>query len=138
MFGFKKQKVYPILFSPEAPLQYAMALYSGNKQLTMLIDTGATISSITKEALQGCDYKYLKSSTNIITANGLAKAKQVELNFGLNINTEQNYFTTAFIASKKDLLSHFQTVALDGIISMDFLRLCQLDFVKLKFKVYQL
>lgn len=114
------------------PFLYAVPIYSNSKELFMVIDTGATNTIITPEAIDGCNYSLLNTEASFITANGKAKNKQIEFLFGLDDSPVQPFSACAFIASNDTMKEYLGSISADGLIGMDFLRLCSIDFRKLE------
>lgn len=133
MFGFNKIKKYQIYNNNIMPFLYAIPIYSNGKKLFMVIDTGATNTVVTPEAIDGCNYFLLNTEASLITANGKARNEQVEFLFGLDEDSPvQPFSACAFIASNDTMKEYLGSIGADGLIGMDFLRLCSIDFRKLE------
>ncbi len=95
-------------------------LLNGHKKVNLILDTGATITSLNKSIAKEIQYKTIKENINTNTAAGLAKAKLVQINKISLGNTYLNDFKVTI--SKIDISKKF-----DGLLGMNFLK---------KFKFY--
>lgn len=111
--------------------QYAIQIYSGEKVLRMLIDTGAEYSSIGNIPLRGCVYHNTKQTSSIIGLGGIANTmRRVLLEFNLEKSNVGSYlFGIDFDVIPKKLNSYFNCGDLDGILGTNFLRYCDIDLV---------
>ena len=119
--------------------QYAIPLYSGNKRLIMMIDTGAHLSHIGNIPLKGCSYHNTRQKVRVFGIAGDCMARKVLLDFYLSkpedSNNESPFSLDFLVIAKKDS-SYLNSENVDGLLGTNFLQFCDVNFLEGYIRVY--
>lgn len=142
MFWKRDYKEYPMLINGNHfdGFQYAINIYSGDRELLMLLDSGATLCQIGNTVLKGCQYYNTKQSQNTVGIGGVVKQRRILLEFDLfrrdDPNADYQFGLDTMVLNKKDNL-YFNNGNLDGILGTNFLSFCEMDCRRGAIRVYK-
>lgn len=141
MFGRKKSAVFPldIVDREDGTFQYFINIFSGNRKLRMLVDSGATNCQIMESSLKDCHYKFYPQGTNVMMADGSIKSTPIAaLSVGI-LDYKRNkkfYCTLDFIVMPNNSFHSLDGTEIDGLIGSNFLQNCTIDFLHGVVKLY--
>lgn len=136
---FKKNyRDYPLIVRESGGVyQYFLRIHSGEKELLMLIDSGATLCNITERALEGCKYILHEEIDRVMLADGsYVETKLATLSVSL-IDERKRKLNNQFIfnVSPKERINPFG-VGVEGLLGSTFLSFCDVDFCHGKLRLY--
>ena len=110
---------------------YFITVFSGNKALKLMVDSGCASNLIGNKALKGCSYYNTGMSENTIGVSGEMPTRIIYLEFSLDklnkSNPEYPYSMEFSVALKKDA-PLFNNDDIDGLLGSRFLQYCEVDF----------
>lgn len=134
----KKYKEYPLINREYNGIyQYFLKIYSGEKELLLLLDSGASLCNITEEALEGCKYILHDGTSRMMIADGsYTETKLATLSVSL-IDERGRRLNNQFLfnVSPKEVINPFG-VGVAGLLGSTFLRFCNVDFFHGKLRLY--
>lgn len=133
---------YPIIknVATNGGIYYTVIVYSGNKPLTMLIDTGAYRGVIRGIILKDCLFDTTDINSNVYGAiSHIDNASKIILKIGFKESDNCIYYwynmeTSVFPEAHKTL---FEAQKIDGIIGACFLQKCILNLPKCILSIYK-
>lgn len=121
----------------EGGYRYILPIYSGNKELMMLIDSGADSNIINEIALKDCEFKKYRAKTRLDGISGEPiKVRCGELTFKLAVDDFISHHSFFKILPKEH--TNLSKVSLDGILDSNFLSTCVIDFRAPSIRIYKL
>lgn len=141
MFRKKDYNEYPLIISGDHfnGFQYALKIYCRNKELLMLIDTGAELCQIGNKVLKDCQYYNTKQSQQTMGLGGSLKQRRVLVEFDLaeRGSSEGKYqFGLDFLVVNKKDNPYFNMGYIDGILGSNFLSFCDINLREGFIRVY--
>lgn len=129
--GETQYKIFKIQREEHAGgIRYILPVYSGDKSLRMLLDSGADASLIQESSIEGCTFKKYRAKLPLVGLYGeLIKVRCGALSFRLIKDCSTDYsYQAAFKVLPLEESSTLQTCDVDGLLGSDFLDNCIIDF----------
>lgn len=143
MFSLFKKKYIElpldIMSRGNGEFQYFINVFSGEKRLYMLVDSGATCCYIKESSLDGCHYALDTQEIHSMTAGGSIKkgtATLLSLCVADCKKGKKYYQTLGFITIPDNAFPPLDNISIGGIIGSNFLQSCSIDFLHGSARIY--